>query len=371
MKLRFLGVAAAIAALLVPATLLAASAGSNVTLAKSETHNGTYYALGQTVTLDGNVNGDVVCAGQEVTINGSVSGDVICGAQTLTVNGPVSGSIRVAGQTVNLNGTVGRNVTAAAQTLELNSGAKISGEIAVAGQTVVVSAPIAQLMYAAAQDLTLNSAVAGDVNAEMSAFHLGPDAKVAGSFTYTSSDSFAIDKTQVAGDVVHHVKAKPAARQHSTAAAWLGRLLYWIVSATASMLLAVWLVPRLIRSVTNQMLRRPQASFGWGALGIIVVPVLLFVMMLTVIGIPLALILTALWVGILLVSGAFSGVALGQLILGRKTADQEFLVRSALIGVPLVEIVLAVPWLGLLGLVGAVWVLGGMLLSLSRARALG
>jgi cytoskeletal protein CcmA (bactofilin family) len=370
MKVKLLGAAAAALALALPAVALA-SAANNVTLAKGETHQGTYYAAGQTVSVDGDVNGDVVCGAQTVTVNGAVNGDVICAAQNVTVNGPVTGSVRVAAQNVNINGTVGRNVTAAAQSLELGSGAHVSGEVALAGQAVTVDGPVDHDLYAAAKDLTMNAPVGGDVSAVMSSFNMSSSAHVTGDFTYTSPTNFNVDKSLVGGQVVYHAKAKPAPRENA-ATTWLQMLLFWIVAATATMLLAVWLVPRFARAITEAMLRRPGASFGWGALGLIVIPVLLFALLITVFGIPLAVWLGIAWILILAATGPLAGLALGQIVLRRETPDQKFLLRSVLVGVPLAIIAFSVPWLGgLLGLLACVWVFGGVILALNKARSLG
>src|SRR5476651_161034 len=106
---RFLAAVGLGLALIIPGVALASSAAAkdNVTLVNGDNRTGTYYAAGQTVTVDCNVDGDVVCAGQSVIINGSVNGDVLCAGQEVTINGSVSGSVRVVGQLVTVNGTVG------------------------------------------------------------------------------------------------------------------------------------------------------------------------------------------------------------------------------------------------------------------------
>src|SRR5476649_1675770 len=99
---KFLAAVGLALALVIPGAAIASSSAAkdNVTLAKGDNRTGTFYAAGQTVTVDGNVDGDVVCAGQSVIINGSVNGDVLCAGQEVTINGSVSGSVRVVGQLV-------------------------------------------------------------------------------------------------------------------------------------------------------------------------------------------------------------------------------------------------------------------------------
>jgi cytoskeletal protein CcmA (bactofilin family) len=368
MRLRVVGLALGLLAIAVPAVVLA-SANDSMTLAKGQTHTGTYYAGAQTVIVDGDVHGDVVCGAQDVTINGVVDGDVLCAGQNVTINGAVTGSVRVAGQSVTINNTVGRNVTVAGQMLHLGSAAKVSGEEALAGQNVTIDGPNEHVLNVAGQNVVLNSTIGGDVNAAVGQLALGTDANIAGSLTYTAQDQSNINKSKVQGSVTYHMAQKHQ-KQQTTAQAWAGRLLYWIVAGTVAMLLAVWLLPRAVRSVTADMLKRPGRSFGFGAIALIVAPALLLVLLLTVIGIPLALWLTAAWILLLAAAGPFAGVALGQLVLGRQSPDKQFLLKSVLVGVPLITIALSVPWLGpLLALVAVVWVVGGVLLTLLRTRA--
>src|SRR5438270_12535995 len=63
----------------IPVAALAADLrrGSDVTGGSGETVNEDLYAVGGTITVNGNVNGNVIVAGRTVTIAGAVSGDVM------------------------------------------------------------------------------------------------------------------------------------------------------------------------------------------------------------------------------------------------------------------------------------------------------
>ena len=343
-----------ILALAIPATALAATSSDmqNVTLTKGDNRTGTYYAAGSAVTVNGDVAGDVVCAGQNVVINGSVGGDVLCGAQTLTINGSVAGSVRAVGQALTINGTVGRNITVGAQNFVLGDGSKVSGEVAIAGGTVVLNAPIEHAAYIGGGSLEFNSTIGGDLN-------------------YATDRALSIDKSKVGGTVTWHATNTQPSRDN-TVASRLSMLVYWLAATLFGALLVIWLAPRLVRSVTGTMIRRWQASLGWGALGIVAGPLLLFVLALTVIGLPAAFVAGSLWVIVLTTSGIFAGIAVGKLAWQHDAVSQRGLLLAAVAGIPLVLIVGWVPWIGaLVNLVAAAWVLGGMMLTLNRARALG
>ncbi|HVQ43980.1 MAG TPA: hypothetical protein VMT30_03365 [Candidatus Saccharimonadia bacterium] len=360
-----------LALVLAPAVALAAATTTgNVVLAKGDNRTGTYYAAGQTVTVDGNVAGDVVCAGQTVVINGTVGGDVLCAGQTVTVNGAVAGSVRSAGQVVTINASVVRNVTVASQNLVIGPDARVGGEVAAAGDTVALSGPVAQAVYSAGRTLSIDAPVGGSVTAMADELALGKDGRVTGNLDYTSSQTFTLDKGKISGQVVRHAPPQPS-RGPTTAADRLTMLLYWIVAMLAGMLLAIWLAPRLVRSVTGMMIQRWEASLGWGAVAVVLAPIAILILAVTVVGLPAALFATALWVLVMISSGLFAGAAIGRLAL-RGEDDRRGLAMAALLGVPLVVLAGWVPVLGgLVGLVAAIWTAGGVVLAVNRARALG
>jgi hypothetical protein len=359
-----------ILALAVPAAALAANPAQNITLSKGDIHTGTYFGWGQTVTVDGDVDGDVVCGAQTVIINGKVNGDVLCGAQTITVNGDVVGSIRAGAQVANVNGSVGRNVTVATQEFTLSKDAKVAGELAVAGQTVVLNGPVDQAVYVASQSLVVNSTTGKNLTAYVESLKLGSDAQVAGNLDYTSDQTLNFDKSKVKGDVNHHLPTKPQHRQ-STVGERLSGLVYWVLAGLVGTMLAIWLIPRLVRSVTSAMMLRWKASLGWGALALIGGPIILFMLALTVIGLPVAAVIGILWAVALTVAVLFAGVAVGRLAWQRDETSQRSLALAALVGVPLVMIASWLPIIGpLVGLAAVAWALGGMLLALAHAQSL-
>jgi cytoskeletal protein CcmA (bactofilin family) len=343
--------------------------GQNLTLPKGETRSGTYYATGQTVTIDGDINGDLICAGSTVSVNGAVHGDVICAGQLVSVNGPVDGSVRLAGQSVSVNGSVGRNATVMTQALTIGNAAHISGDLGVLAQTASINGPVDQDVYGRVQSLSIAASV-GAVNAWVQQLTLGSGAQVRGDVKYVSENTFELDKSKVGGKVersappVNHNQRAAAA----TSAGFALRF-YWIVAGLLTGLVLTWLLPRLFRRVTGVMLERPGAALGWGVLATLVAPVLAFVLLITVVGAPLGLFTLALWGMSMAVGGLFAGVAVGRWLLTHADWRPDSLVLAAAFGVPLAVILFSIPGLGALILVAAtVWAVGGLLLSARGLR---
>jgi hypothetical protein len=273
MRKRLMAVVLAVTGALIPGLALAYSvqANQNVTVPKGETKTGTFYATGQTITIDGDINGDLICAGSTVNVNGAVHGDVICAGQLVSVNGPVDGSVRLAGQSVSVNNTVGRN------------------------------------------------------------------------------------KTQ---------------RQAMSTTAGFAFRLYWIIATLVTALVLTWLVPRLFGRASRVLLERPWQSLGWGVLISIFGPFAFLLLLLSIIGIPLALLWLLTWLFVMGLGSMVAGVAVGRWLLHRADWHQDSLPLAALFGVPLVVILCSIPGVGgLVALVALSWAAGGLAQAAVASRA--
>jgi hypothetical protein len=119
------------------------------------------------------------------------------------------------------------------------------------------------------------------------------------------------------------------------------------------------------------MRKRREASVGWGALVVVGTPLALFILMFSVIGAPVAVLIGALWVFALITSAGLAGVALGSLLLHQGDKTRGDLALAALAGIPIVMILGWLPFVGfLVNFVVAAWVLGGIVLTLYKARSL-
>jgi cytoskeletal protein CcmA (bactofilin family) len=369
---RFLAAMLVAVAAVVPAAALAfgAQSGQNITLPRGETKTGTYYVAARTVTVDGDVDGDLICAGNNVTVNGAVHGDVICAAQTLTVNGPVDGSVRLAGQVVTLTSTVGRNGTIAAQTVTIGSAAHVVGDLGLAAQTASVNGAVDKDVYGGVDSLSLGAAT-GAVTVWLNTLDVGPSANVKGDLKYTSDQTFDVNKSKVSGSIQRTAPAvSKVERENDAARTSLALRLYWIFASLLVGVVLALLAPKFVGRITETMRKRPGASIGWGLIVTLLGPVLFLLLLVTVIGIPLAFLEGALWLLMLAMSGLFAGIAAGEWFLERAEWRRSTLLGAAALGIPLTVIIFSIPVLGFLaGIVATWWAVGGMSLSAKPLRS--
>lgn len=135
------------------------------------------------------INDDLFIGTQTAVIDGTVNGDVFIGAQTVKVTGLVNGSLHIGANTVDITGTVKGNVYAGAQNI-LVSGAKIGGSLLVGGATVNIDkdSTIGGSVLAGAGSLSLDSQVKRSVYVGVGNLTIGADTKIGKDLYYAAGN---------------------------------------------------------------------------------------------------------------------------------------------------------------------------------------
>jgi hypothetical protein len=340
-----------------------------VVLPPGETVNKDYFAAGNSVTLSGTVNGDAYVAGGNVVVEGTINGDLLVAGGTVNVRGRVANNVRAAGGQVIISGDIGRNVSTAGGSTTITDAARIGGSLAAAGGSLEVFAPIAKDLNLAAGQATLGNTVGGDVMAQVGQLTLTPKADVSGNLTYISNTPAQIQSgAKVNGTITQNRPPQQQVQPNQIAKtlatfALVVKLMY-LVSYLIVGLLLIRFFPLFIGSVADNINRRFWPSLGWGLLILILTPIIIFFLFITVLGIPLALILLAVFWILIFLSKIFVSLVIGQRILGWFGRRDNW-GWALFLGVIVYLILTLIPILGglitfivtLLGL-GA-WLLGG------------
>jgi cytoskeletal protein CcmA (bactofilin family) len=324
---------------------------------KGETINDNFVRFAYEVVIDGNVEGDVIVAGNTITINGKVSGDVLAAGQTIKINGPVAGNVRVIGSTVDITNTVGKNVNIAAQTAILSNQASVGWSLSFASMNISVQAPVAGNIYGLGRSVTLNNSVGTDVT-----LHLGQSGQaslmqktqIGGNFTYTGTKSAVIQKgAQITGNTVK--KELPEEYTRSTKFLSSSWIYFRLISLFGLLLVGTLIISvfkNTTKKITEKMSKEPGHVILWGILYLIIVPIVIVLLSITIIGLPLALIITVLFAILLYVSTVITGTALGLWLLGylRKKKDDQTkeppLIWAMILGTIILFVITSIRMLG-------------------------
>jgi cytoskeletal protein CcmA (bactofilin family) len=333
---------------------------------------------GGSVTVRDPAGGDLFAAGGTVDVDAAVGGDAVAAGGKVRIGADVGQSVYAAGGQVNVNGKVGRNLRVAGGQVELGPQADVSGNVSAAGGQVRLYGAVRGHVQAAGGRLLIDAPVGGDVLATSGHVELGPHARIAGKLRYRSREALHQDPAaQVSGGIEQlgaawggdpaSRPAPPPARSQGMAA------IGWVWTAGLVVLAAVWLAlaPGVSARLSRALRERTGLSVLLGFVWLVCVPVLALLLLLTIIGIPLALFVAALYLAVLPLAYVAAAVGLGDWALTRwqaaRAAGWGWRVGAAALALALLNALGHVPWLGaLLGLAVLLAGLGAMLLLWRR-----
>jgi cytoskeletal protein CcmA (bactofilin family) len=364
--------AGALLVLALPSAAMAAEVrnGTSAVVAPGETLNDDLFASGQTVTVAGRVTGDVYAAGQTVVVTGTVDGDLLAAAQQVVVDGTVNGNVRAAGAVITVNGHVGRSVTGAAQQVNISSSGSVDGSLVAAGETISAFGPVGRGITAGGGTLQLGGTVGGKVLAWANTLSLGPSTRIAGDLEYRSESQAEIPSGTVAG----RVQYDPIQREARQAPLLNGLFdfggLVWLFGSAILGALAIIFAPRASARAVELGRQQPLLTFGVGLLALCTVPLAALLIGVTLVGIPLALAVGALyWLGLLLAWPAL-GLVVGTELARRVRRGEPMPVLGALVvGLIVLHLVTHLPIVGgLVAFLGLAFGVGLIVQSFRRWR---
>jgi cytoskeletal protein CcmA (bactofilin family) len=297
----------------------ALAAGRAAGVPAAEVIDRDYFAAGPLVDIAGTVNGDVYAAGGQVLVDGRVNGDLLVAGGRVTLSGEVAHDVRVAGGQVSLGGTVGGNLTVLGGNVEVTPGAAIAGGVVAAGGNVHLAAPLGRGATIAAGSLIISNRVGGDVAAAVGVLRLGSKAEIKGRVDYVSQHEATVDPgARIEGPLTRRLP--PALPRPSPAQVFAVVLTLSLVLVAASFvstlilgLLSVRYLPRYHRAAVDTLRDRPWAALGVGLVAALVTPVVGAMLLATALGLPLAVLLAAVYLVALYWGRIFALHRLGEL----------------------------------------------------------
>lgn len=244
-----------------------------------------------------------VGVGGRVVIDQPVGGNAVAAGGTVDVRSPVGGKGRFAGGTVTIDSAIGSNVSAAGGDVRIGKNATIAGRARVMAGNAVIDGTINGDLKGSADTMVINGTVNGDVKVAAETLKLGPGAKVTGKLSYASATEVQRSEGAVVVGEVTRMDEATAAHQAArdevvstvgTAARIFGTIVSYLALLACG---AIFLAAAPIFSVEapDRVKASPGKSIGIGLLTIICTPIVAVLFMITLIGIPVGIMLVALY----------------------------------------------------------------------------
>lgn len=318
------------------------------------------YLAGGRVEVLADVEGDVVAAGGGVSVGERVTGNVIVAGGTVDVRGKMLDDVLAAGGTVAINGQIGDDTIAAGFNVNLSPSSRIGGRAWLAGRKVVVAGRVAKGLRVVAGKTIISGDISGDTQLFSDKIEIDANARIRGNLSYKSPREATIDPgAQIDGNITRE-PFEPPQRMSSVAGA--GPSIGFLAGLIVTSIVLFLYLPNFSVSAARTIESDSWKCLGLGLALLVTTPIVAIVLMITVIGIPLALILLASYFVFLLAGYLTGALYLGDIGIRWLHKGSERSKQWRVLSIVVALIVLAM--VGLVPIVGGLVVFVVLLLGL-------
>jgi Putative zinc-finger len=333
-------------ALSLPSLALERRHGEFVTVAANETVDDTLMAAGNTVRIEGVVNGDLLAFGRTVEVRGTIKGDLVSLAKRTVVSGTVEGRIYTFSESLDLDGLLGHNLYGFAQSLRVNDRGHVGeGIVAAAGDVSIEGEVKRSVDILTSGNADVSGSIGRDLTTSGVSLTLTNTARVGGNLSARVrqlKEVHIADGATIAGKRDIQVKVRESQFAHPR---FYFHQAVWFAAAMLVGWLGLVLFPRFFR-ITTQAVGSGWLSLGLGVGLLAGVPVVMVVAAITLIGIPISLMLFAVYLAAIYLAKVWVGAFLGRMLLKPSGVTNGDWLLGLLVGLLILTMVGFIPYLG-------------------------
>lgn len=304
---------------------------------------------GNTIKSDATIMGDLISGSNRLVQNGIVVGSITAGAKDIDILGQVNGSVRGFAQNINVNGKINRNLIGFCAALNIKPEADIGGDVSVFCGELTLDGKVGKGLRGAIGTLVISGTVNGDVSVDADKITLMPTAKILGDFKYKCKKQAKIESgAQVGGQTLWTKKEKKEERKAKgifTAKSLVTEILFLLALMITGIVLTLIFKKNAYqakRAVTASFLR----SLGWGFVFMVCIPIAIIILIVTILGIPIAVISLFAYAVLIYIAKIPVATALGgRIIKAFGKQGEPSLIWSMLLGLFILTILLNIPYL--------------------------
>ena len=346
-----------------PAEAQSVEVGDVLTIASGEVREGDLYAAGEAVQVDGRLNGDLVAGARRILVDGAVDGDVFAAGNTIDLRGPIGDSTRIAGQILTVDTTIDGDLLAGGEELHLTENASVAGGLTAAASLVEIDGTVGRGARVAAGEIIVRGTVNGNANVIADRLDLAPGARITGDLDYRARTPLSPEAAaQVEGDV----RYEEPVEDPEDGGGGFG-FLFWFWQLLAALLTGIVVVAAL-RGVVERLVASIAEETTLGALlgftAFLLIPVAAVIAIVTLVGLPIGVAAVLLFGLALYAAKLPIAVWIGGRLLGLAGRPGASPYAAMAVGILLLYLLFAIPFVGWLFWLAATWLgLGAMVVS--------
>jgi cytoskeletal protein CcmA (bactofilin family) len=308
------------------------------------------YLGGPDVKLEQRAQADLVAAAGRLSVDGGVEGDAVLAAGSIDVRSPVNDDLRAAGGIITLASSVKGETLVAGASVHVAPSADLAGRVWLAGNEVTIAGKLRGEVKAYGRTITISGDLQGPVSLSGERIEVLAPARIQGDVTYSSTHDIVIHPdARIAGKVVRQpgVFQMPRPKMEIPGLAAARPLLLFGLLAAGVLLYAVF--PRYTVNAAHTLGQAPLKSLGLGAAMFFSAPPIILLLVITIIGIPLALVVAALYAVSLLAAYLMAAFFVGERLLdlvGQSAASKPWHVAALAVALVAFWLLRQIPYAG-------------------------
>ncbi|MEA1984375.1 MAG: hypothetical protein U9N13_01835 [Euryarchaeota archaeon] len=321
------------------------------------------YIGGGNIIITGTVLGDVMACAGNIEVSGTVVGDVLVGAGSVTISGNVEDDVRVGAGTLTISGNIGDDLVAGTGDLILSKDANIGGDMLIGSGRAVIRGNVNGNITGNCGEVILGGTVGGDVDLEEDVLTILPEAYIVGNLTYSGPAETAVPSGTVLNSVHFTMDDTTTGTGTLSIVWWVFRYGFLLLMG----LMFLLMFPDQLAAASRTVPQAPLKNLATGFVIVLGSFAGSIVLLITMIGIPPALILLFLIIFLLYAARLVFGLWLGNLLFSKiGTASRPWLEMTA--GLLLLLILTSIPWIGNLIYLAVTFVSIGSIYHVYRNR---
>jgi len=275
---------------------------------------GNVYLAGTQVRTEGPIHGDLIAAAGRISVDHPVSGDAVLTAGSIEIYSRIGDDLRALGGIISISGHVAGEALLAGGSVSLGPDSEVGGRAWLAGNDIVIGGHLRNGLKVYGKKILVLGEVAGPVELAAEQIEILSSARILGDVTYSSSHKIKIaPNAMIAGKVVRTPGTFEFYHPRFKVPGWPAFRPLLLLGLLAAGLLLIALFPRFTRAAMQAINAAPLKSVGLGAAIFFSLPPVILLLVITIIGIPIALALLAFYA-----TGLLTGYLVLALFLGDK-----------------------------------------------------
>jgi cytoskeletal protein CcmA (bactofilin family) len=289
------------------------------------------YKAGNDVIVNAPVRGDGYMAGGTVHITKPVGKDLVVAGGTVVVETSVGDDVRIFGGDVQINGNVGGDVLVFGGTIRIAQNSSIGGDVYIMGEQVRIDGNVRGMARIEAKDVIIGGTLNGpaEIRAERTAINgnimnqtkiasrtigIGEKALFTGNLRYWREAGPMQLGKQSRGQAVYDMNLQSVAPtdDQDTKSMFAGLLaalsIYWLLATTVIIGVLLLITRTFFTDSAKKLIKTPGMSFLKGLAYFVATPIIVLLLLVTIIGIPLALIVAMHYVIALMLAKALTAI---------------------------------------------------------------